>query len=152
MSKKTQVTVNIKGIVSSTSNKQGKIKVDNPTKSIYITVNEETAKKLESMNLQRYTSKEDKTDFFILKAGEGIKVYGSEGLQKVSTVASEENLNFHTDEKEVGISLLYAQTDKNAKGTYVRLTALNDPEDNIKFVEDINPFDMDEDDFDNLPF
>lgn len=145
-----QVTVNLKGVITATSNKQGKIKSDNPTKGIYVTVDEQTALKLEKMNMTRFTTKKDNVDFFIFKSGEQIKKYGSEGLEYVSCKAESESPNFDTQGMEVGISLLYGQSDKSITGTYVRLTALNDPEDSFKYVEDINPFE--EDDNAALPF
>lgn len=157
MTKKIEsININIEGVITATSNKQGRLRYDEPRKSVYVKVDEKTAANLEKLGLTKFTTKDDKVDFFILKPGSlEIKLYNSKKeLSYISCGVNPEDKNFSTNEKIVGLSLLYGTSEN---GSYVRLTAINDTQDTIEFVEDINPFESDDEavlevNFDDLPF
>lgn len=138
MTKKQEIEQFIfEGIITGTSNKQSEeMKTDKPRKSCYISVDEENAEILLQNGLTKYTSKEDKKDFFIIKFSEEIKVYAPEGYFNHDTSTSSDN--FSTDDKKVKFACIKG---KNMGRNYVRIFALqvNEPSD-LVINEVQNPF------------
>ena len=142
-----------KGQITATSKKQdGDYKQEIPTKTAYVTTDEETAKKLVEFGLQEYTSKADQTSFFILKFPASLMVYYKSGAKEkrpdLSQITLEglETNNFKTpDEKLIGMNIIKGNHKNN---DFFRLQAIQ-----VEQMEDIeeiipeNPFETED-----LPF
>jgi len=133
-------------IISTTSNKvDGKFKQEVDTKTAYLTTDEKTASELEKFGLQKYTSENDKEDFFIIKLANKLRVYFSDGSnqlrQDLSNVEFEgqETLNFQTAEnKNVSINIVKGE---NMGNVFYRLQAILVKDmDDISHIEPENPF------------
>lgn len=133
--------------ISTTSNKMdGKFKQEVPTKTAYLTADEETSKAMEEFGLQKYTSKDNKEDFFILKLVDKLRVYTKDGNNEVRKDLShivnsdgEETLNFKTaDNTTISINVVKGE---NMGNEFYRLQAIqvNSMED-ITHIEPENPF------------
>lgn len=69
------------GQITATSKKaDGKFKQEVPTKTAYVKTDEKNAKLLEDFGLQKYTSKENKEDYFIIKFPQNLVVYLPNGI------------------------------------------------------------------------
>lgn len=139
-----KVFKNIK--ISTTSNKvDGKFKQEVPTKTAYLTTDEQTAKELEAFGLQKYTSKEDNEDFFILKLANKLRVYYPDGhnelRQDLSNVEIDgtETFNFKTnDDSVISVNVVKGE---NMGNVFYRLQAiLVDSASVIEPIEPENPF------------
>lgn len=134
-------------VITTTSNKQdSKFKQEVATKTLYLaTKDEQTAKQMEDFGLTKYTSKEDKEDFFILKVADKLRIYFPDGTnqlrQDLSNVEIEgqETLNFKTQENvTVSINVIKGE---NMGNEFYRLQAiLVDTMDDITQIEPENPF------------
>ena len=139
-----KVFKNIK--ISTTSNKvDGKFKQEVNTKTAYLTTDEQTAKELETFGLQKYTSKEDKEDFFIIKLANKLRVYYPDGhnelAQDLSNVEIDgtETLNFKTkDDSTIYVNIVNGE---NMGNVFYRLQAiLVENASIIEPIESENPF------------
>ena len=139
-----KVFKNIK--ISTTSNKvDGKFKQEVPTKTAYLTTDEQTGMELQAFGLQKYTSKEDKEDFFILKLANKLRVYYPDGhnelRQDLSNVEIDgtETLNFKTnDDSVISVNIVKGE---NMGNEFYRLQAiLVDNANVIEPIEPENPF------------
>lgn len=134
-------------VISTTSNKvDGKFKQEIATKTAYLHADEETAKELEEFGLQKYTSKDNNEDFFILKIANKLRVYfkgqkDSQVRQDMSNVSFEgqETLNFKTsDDTTISINVVKGE---NMGNVFFRLQAiLVETMDDITHIEPENPF------------
>lgn len=72
----------IEGQITATSKKNNNdsYKQEIPTKTVFLTVDETNAKKLEEFGLTKYTSKEEKKDFFMIKFPSDVVVYLPNGV------------------------------------------------------------------------
>lgn len=137
--KKELQTLLVKGSITATSSKEGKFKNSDPRKAAYLKLTPESVKKAEAFGLTKYTSKEDNTDFFIVKLANEITAYNlNEEYDKVIKMdTSLDAPNFETD--EIGIAILKGQSEL---GTYYRIFALNviNYGQEIRFTQLRNPF------------
>lgn len=131
----------INGRVTATSNKvDTKFKQENPTKTAYLTVSDETEKKkLIDFGLTEYTSKKDGLSFFIIKLPQNVAIYvdGVEGSEPLS--GSVETPNFSTaEDKELAINIIKGEHMNN---DFFRLQAIKiDQSSDIVEVVQTNPF------------
>lgn len=134
------------GQVTATSKKQGEdFKQEIPTKTAYVTTDEETAKKLEAFGLQKYTSKEDQGSFFIMKFPSNLMIYLTNGFGKkrpdLSQITFEgiETNNFKTPD---GLHLKMNVIKGNHKNNdFFRLQAIRlEHESDIEEIKPENPF------------
>lgn len=134
MSKKLESFV-FKGQITATSNKQGEeFTVTNPRKTAYIKVDETNKKILLENGLTEYTSKEDKTNFFIIKMSDKLTVW--KGEDSVELDSSTDTSNFQTE--EIGIACIKGFSKGN---DFIRVYALNvNDMTDIQMVEQENPF------------
>ena len=136
----------IKGQITATSKKQsGDFKQEIPTKTAYVSVDPENAKKLEDFGLTKYTSKEDQEDYFIIKFPANVMVYQPNGfgekrpdLSQITFEGIETN-NFKTpDNKQVQMSILKGNHKNN---DFFRLQAIRvETSSDIEEIKPENPF------------
>jgi len=129
----------IKGKVSATSNKvDDKYQQESPTKTAYVEVSDPNiVQAMENFGLTQYTSRDNETDFFIIKCPKQVTLVKGNQMRKLS--GGVETPNFKTaDDKEFKMNIIKG----NNKGNdFFRLQAIlvNDYEE----VENImmeNPF------------
>lgn len=124
-------TLNILGTITNTSKKQNADFFSaNPRKSLYLELDEASAKLAEEFGLTRYTSKTDGAEFFIVKASETIKVYDTDGKltgtmdgtadEVADAKENYENPNFVSD----GIVKMALIKGNNKGNDFVRLFAV----------------------------
>lgn len=130
-----------KGIITGTSNKiSEEFKNDNPRKTCYIKVDEENEKILLDQGLTKYTAREEKVDFFIIKFSEIITLWCNKEKTQMDT--STVSPNFFT-ENEISFACIKG---KHKGNEYVRIYALGlNSLDHIIIHEETNPFEDDED-------
>lgn len=136
----------IKGQITATSKKQsGDFKQEIPTKTAYVSVDSENAKKLEDFGLTKYTSKDDQEDYFIIKFPANVMVYQPNGfgekrpdLSQITFEGIETN-NFKTpDNKQVQMSILKGNHKNN---DFFRLQAIRvESASDIEEIKPENPF------------
>ena len=136
----------IKGQITATSKKQsGDFKQEIPTKTAYVSVDSENAKKLEDFGLTKYTSKDDQEDYFIIKFPANVMVYQPNGfgekrpdLSQITFEGIETN-NFKTpDNKQVQMSILKGNHKNN---DFFRLQAIRvETSSDIEEIKPENPF------------
>lgn len=126
--------------INTTSNKTSdKFKQETPTKTVYVTADENNTKVLQDFGLQLYTSKENKEDFFILKFAAKTLLYipGEENpvsfAEEVSTITP----NFTSGDKTVGVNIVKGV---NMGNDFYRLQALNATPETFEFIKPENPF------------
>lgn len=149
-------------VISATSNKvNSDFKQEIDTKTAYIEVDEQTAKEMEAFGIRKYTSKEDKTEFFILKLVDKLRVYKGKNsvirkdLSHVEDENGNENLNFKTkDGTGVSINVIHGE---NKGNNFHRIQAIQLKSDSdLVQIEPENPFEDDSDKVaindDDLPF
>lgn len=131
----------IKGRITATSNKvDTKFKQENPTKTAYVTVSDETEKKkLIDFGLTEYTSKKDGLSFFIIKLPQNVAIYvdGVEGSEPLP--GNTETPNFSTVEgKDLSLNIIKGEHMNN---DFFRLQAIKiEQSSDIVEVEQTNPF------------
>lgn len=139
-----------KGQITATSKKQnGDFKQEIPTKTAYVTTDEETAKKLEEFGLQKYTSKEDNGSFFIMKMPANLMVYLPNGfgekrpdLSQITFEGIETNNFKTTDDKPLKMNVIKGNHKNN---DFFRLQAIRlESENDIEQIKPENPFGDDE--------
>lgn len=127
----------IKGIISTTSNKQSEdFKSDSPQKTAYLQLDEKNAKLLGDFGVQKYTSKNGE-DFHCIKVIEKLKLYFDNSKGYLEFESDVNQPNFKT-EKEVKMNIIKGEKTGN---TFYRLQALqiNDVSDLVA-IEAENPF------------
>lgn len=129
------------GTITATSNKVNeKFKTDNPTKTAYITVESEAdRKKLEDFGLTLYSSKEDGTEFFIIKLSREVKTYDSFDKKKKPTIldGTTESPNFRT---VVPVAMNVVKGE-NVGNDFYRVNAISVASDkDVQVIEAENPF------------
>ena len=132
----------IKGKITATSKKMAnRYKQENPTKTAYIDVDELNAKILEEFGLTKYTSAEDKKDFFIIKLSSNLVAYEDSTNERISLadLASVNSPNFNTGEEDIQLNIIKGE---NMGNDFYRVQALLLPQglDMIQTMEAINPF------------
>ena len=136
----------IKGQITATSKKQsGDFKQEITTKTAYVSVDPENAKKLEDFGLTKYTSKDDQEDYFIIKFPANVMVYQPNGFSEkrpdLSQITFEgiETNNFKTpDNKQVQMSILKGNHKNN---DFFRLQAIRvETSSDIEEIKPENPF------------
>lgn len=128
--------------ISTTSNKvDGQFKQEVNTKTAYLTTDEQTAKELEAFGLQKYTSKDDNEDFFVLKIANKLRLYYPDGhnelRQDLSNVEIDgtETLNFKTkDDSTISINIVKGE---NMGKVFYRIQAIL--VENASVIEPIEP-------------
>ena len=131
----------IKGRITATSNKvDTKFKQENPTKTAYVTVSDETEKKkLIDFGLTEYTSKQDGLSFFIIKLPQNVAIFveGVKGSEQLS--GSVETPNFFTVEgKELLLNIIKGE---NMNNDFFRLQAIRiEQSTDVVILEQVNPF------------
>ena len=145
MAQKQQLeTLVVAGQITATSNKvDSKFKQEVPTKTAYISVDEENAEALKEFGLQEYSSKNEETGeeetFFIVKLpAKGVSIWLNK--KKVAVRDSSVNTpNFQTvPGLPVGLAILKGE---NMGNEFYRLTALNvTQKEDIFDIEESNPF------------
>lgn len=131
------------GTITATSKKQSEdfaSKVQ--TKTAYLEVDKETANNLEDFGLRKYVSREDGTEFFVVKFSSNLVGYTGSGDDYIdlSDMAGIESSNFKTTER-IGISLIEGE---NLKNKFYRIDALLVSPDlkEIEQIERKNPFSL----------
>lgn len=136
----------IEGIITATSKKQsGDFKQDIPTKTAYVKVDSENEKKLVDFGLRKYTSKENKEDYFILKFPANLMIYFPNGFSQARPDLSQitldgiETNNFKTpDDKPLKFNILKGNHRNN---DFYRLQAIRvTDESDIEEIKPENPF------------
>ena len=136
----------IEAIITATSKKQdGEFAQTVPTKTAYLKADEENSKLLEEFGLTRYTSKQDKEDYFIIKFPQNVVLYLPNGLGErrpdlsLVTHNDVETNNFRTPEdKPLKLNILKGE---NKGNIFYRLQAiLVDSVEDIEEVKPENPF------------
>ena len=136
----------IEAIITATSKKQdGEFAQAVPTKTAYLKADETNAKLLEDFGLTRYTSKEDKEDYFIVKFPQTVVLYYPNGLGErrpdlsLVTHNDVETNNFRTPEdKPLKLNILKGE---NKGNIFYRLQAiLVDTDEDIEEIKPENPF------------
>lgn len=135
-------TFTLKGIITSTSDKQDKDFTGTPQKSIYLELDEQNTLIAEGMGMKKYTDKKDGNEFFVTKISKKLSLYkDAVFVEKISGIA-EEHANFNSGEDaeenglvvEVAISKGFSEKHKT---TYFRVYAING---DIVEVQGENPF------------
>lgn len=136
----------IKGEITATSKKTtGDFKQEIPTKTAYVKVDEENAKKLEGFGLTRYTPKDGGEDYFIIKFPANLMVYLPNGsfskrpdLSQV-TVDDIETNNFKTPEgKSLSLNIIKGNHKNN---DFFRLQSIRiESKSDIEEIKPENPF------------
>lgn len=135
----------VMGKITATSKKNdGEFSQEIPTKTAYISTNEENAKKLEDFGLTKYTTKE-KDEYFILKFPQNLMVYRQNGFGEKRPDLSQINVNdletnnFKTpDDKLLAMNILRG---KHKNNVFYRLQALRIIDDSdIEEMKPENPF------------
>ena len=136
----------IKGQITATSKKQNDdFKQEIPTKTAYVTTDEDSAKVLERFGLQKYTSKEDGSLFFIIKMPANLMVYLPNGvgakrpdLSQITFEGIETN-NFKTPDDKLLLLNIIKGNHKN--NDFFRLQAIRlETESDIEEIKPENPF------------
>lgn len=117
-------TITFEGIITQTSNKQGKdYASENPKKSVYISVDNENAKILEDFGLTKYTSKKDNVDFFVVKASANISRYENDKIvEKINGNGEDDVPNFSSNNNTIGMAIMEGE---NKGNKFMRLYAIN---------------------------
>lgn len=145
MSQKQQLqTLIIAGQITATSNRvDGKFKQEIPTKTAYLSVDQENAEALKDFGLQEYSSKNEETGehetFFIVKLpAKGLSVWLNNKKIAVRD-SSVETPNFQTvPGLPVGLAIVKGE---NMGNEFYRLTAVNvTQKEDIFDIEEANPF------------
>ena|SRR5699024_1140222 len=142
----------IKGIITATSKKNNDedYKQEVPTKTAYIKTDQENAKKLEDFGVTKYTSQEEKEDYFIIKFPATVMTYLPNGVgskrPKLSQIhvkndlgEYEETNNFKTpDDKPLPLNIIKGNHKNN---DFFRLQAIRiEQESDIEEILPENPF------------
>ena len=129
----------IRGKITATSSKADeKFKQENPTKTAYVTVsNKEDIEKLKQFGVNMYTSKEDKTDFFIIKVPQSFVVVKGNEMKRVDGTLS--SPNFKTkDGEEFNLNIIKSEKMGNE---FHRLQAVEVNEfTDFELIQMSNPF------------
>lgn len=132
----------IQGSITATSNKVStEFKAENPSKTVYIVVDESFDKEMQAFGLTRYTSKEDGKPFYIVKASQKIALYASNktGESPESISGSVDTPNFKTADN-VLVKMNLVKGNKNINDFY-RLQAIQiSGASDIENIEQQNPF------------
>ena len=133
----------IKGRITATSNKvDDKFRQEQPTKTAYITVfDPKDIDHLKKFGLTEYTSREDRTSFFIIKLPKQVAIYvsGVHSQEPEKMSGGIDTPNFSTPEgKELSLNIIKGE---NMGRDFFRLQAIQieDANDIIE-VEQTNPF------------
>lgn len=133
----------IKGRITATSKKQDdKFKQENPSKTAWIIpADEQEAKKLVDFGLRQYTSKEDGTNFFVVKTSQRIALYVKDAKDVEPEIISGgiDTPNFTTaEDKFLNLNIIKGE---NVGNKFYRLQAIQivETSDYIE-VEQNNPF------------
>lgn len=130
------------GMITATSKKlDNDFKQLNPTKTAYIDVDEATAKKLEAFGLTRYTSVEDRKDFFVVKLSSNLVYYQDNTNKSVSIadLAGVDTPNFNSGDEPIMMNLIQGE---NKGNKFFRIQSLLLPhgEEQLNTVVAENPF------------
>lgn len=130
------------GMITATSKKlDNDFKQLNPTKTAYIDVDEATAEKLESFGLRRYTSVEDRKDFFVVKLSSNL-VYYQDGTNKsvsIADLAGVDTPNFNSGDEPIMMNLIQGEN-KGNKFFRIQSLLLPQGEEQLNTVVAENPF------------
>lgn len=116
--------ITVEVIKLTTSNKvSDEFKGEVPTKTAYLTVDAKNAEILMEFGLQKYTSKKDKTDFFILKLVQEVKIYknGQKGSKPTILEGTVQTPNFEIVEEPFTINVIQGN---KANNDFYRLQAM----------------------------
>lgn len=140
----------VKGQITATSKKNdGKFKQEIPTKTAYIKTDETNAKLLEDFGLTKYTSRDTKEDYFVIKFPANLMVYLPNGygekrpdLSQVEVIQNGvpiETNNFKTtDDKILPLNIIQGHHNGN---DFFRLQAIRiEDESDIEEIKPENPF------------
>ena len=135
----------IKGVITATSKKNdGEFSQQTPTKTAYVSTDQENAQKLQDFGATKYTSKEG-DDYFIIKFPANVMVYKPNGFgekrPELSQVTHEgvETNNFKTpDDKMLGLNIIKGNHKNN---DFFRVQAIRiEDESDIEEIKPENPF------------
>lgn len=132
------------GIITATSKKQSADFVSRvQTKTAYLEVDEKTAIELENFGLTKYSSREDGSEFFIVKFSSNLVGYTESGDEHIdlSDLAGLETANNFKTTQSIGISVIEGE---NLKNKFYRIDALLLSQDlrELEKLERKNPFAM----------
>ena len=137
-------SMNIKGTFSTSNktNQKKNVKSKLSAKTAYITFDEEYRPIIEEHGLTIYTSKEDKTDFIVVKCAKKVGVYNKKGeiIMVLDTDLDQEHVtdNFLVEES-IMLNIILVKNDEGQD--FARLKAiLVDELENITFAKERNPF------------
>ena len=138
--------ITFNGIITATSKKQSEDFVSKvKTKTAYLEVDEKTAIELENFGLTKYSSREDGSEFFIVKFSSNLVGYidyagSADEYMDLSDLAGIESANFKTNQP-IGISVIEGE---NLKSKFYRIDALLLSPDlrELEKLERKNPFAM----------
>src|SRR5699024_8817571 len=134
------------GQITATSKKNdGEFTQEIPTKTAYVRTDEENAKKLEDFGLTKYTSRENKEDYFIIKLPQNVMIFLPNGfvakrhyLSQVTHKGIETNIFKTPHNKLLQLNIIKGNYKNN---DFFRLQAIRlDNEDQIEEVKPENPF------------
>ena len=137
-------SMNIKGTFSTSNktNQKKSFKSKLNTKTAYITFDDEYRPTIEEHGLTIYTSKEDKTDFIVVKCAKKVNVYNKKGeiIMVLDTDLDQEHVtdNFLAEESLM-LNIILVNNEEGQD--FARLKAiLVDELENITFAKERNPF------------
>lgn len=138
-------TLVVSGYVTATSKKQNeKFKSAVPTITTYVKPSGQDAlKQLEDFGLQKYTSKEDGENFFIIKCSANVSVYlGNDKERRDATIENGE-LFKTSEEKPVKLAIMYGEPESG--NAFYRLYAIAvEDYSEVENIESSNPFETEE--------
>ena len=142
-------TTVVAGHITATSKKQNeKFKSANPTITAYVKpAGQDALKQLEDFGLQKYTSKEDGENFFIIKCSANVSVYnGNDKARRDATIEHGE-LFKTTEDKPVKLAIMYGEPESG--NAFYRLYAIAvEDYSEVETIESRNPFETEQE----MPF
>ena len=138
-------TLVVDGYVTATSKKQNdKFKTVNPTLTAYVKpAGQDALKQLEDFGLQKYTSKEDSENFFIIKCSANISVYLGNDRERRDATIENGDLFKTSEEKPVKLAIMYGEPESG--NAFYRLYALSvEDYSEVENIESRNPFETEE--------
>ena len=157
MAKTNFTSVNVKAIISSTSNKIDEdFGQEVATKTVYIEVpDKKDVKKLIDLGMQQYTPKDKEgKPYFIVKASQKVKKFiDKENFELVDfRVQNDEGIiisNYTTDGNEIYINIIKIEPEEKKRKPFFRLSAIVGM---IEQVKQTNPFEDLFSDDEEMPF
>ena len=129
----------IEGYLTSTTDKgNDKFKQEVPTKTAYITVpNTDEQQKLEEFGVNKYTTKDGKNNFFIIKLPQQVAIVKGNTMKRITGKAG--SPNFSTPENKL-MKFNIIEGEKMGNKFYRLQAILVDDDNDIEYIQMENPF------------